>query len=508
MRAAMNLPAKPGTRLAWNEAWLLWLLCGFAAFRVLAYSLVFPFFSNVDEEEHFDLVLKYSEMRFPTGLESVSPETISYIVRFSSPEYLYTPDQFAGGKIPPPPSSRLLDQNDPAFKRAVAGMSPWNNQESSGAPLYYALAGIWTDIGRVLGVKNLALLCWIRLLNLPLIVALVWLGYACSRLIFPERRDLQMAVPFLLAFLPQDIYYTIQSDNLSALCFGAAFLGLIQWLKAEGTILRHGLLTGLALAAAWLAKTTNVPLVAVVLATVVCQAIQWAKTGKLPSALSSLALLLLCAAIPIGAWCLWSRHAFGDPLGAGTKIQVLGWSRKPFADWWRHPIFTLPGFLVFWSELMASFWRGELVWGRERLASPSVDAFYWASSLLFPAIALASLVWKRASVSPFQRGILWLSAWIIAAGIGFLAFDSIIFDFGKGYYPSQAYPYFSSGRLMIGALIPFLLLYVYGLEKVLRPLKNELALTVAVIGIVLMMTISEYFVNLPAFSSPYNWFHY
>jgi hypothetical protein len=157
MRAAMNLPAKPGTRLAWNEAWLLWLLCGFAAFRVLAYSLVFPFFSNVDEEEHFDLVLKYSEMRFPTGLESVSPETISYIVRFSSPEYLYTPDQFAGGKIPPPPSSRLLDQNDPAFKRAVAGMSPWNNQESSGAPLYYALAGIWTDIGRVLGVKNLAL---------------------------------------------------------------------------------------------------------------------------------------------------------------------------------------------------------------------------------------------------------------------------------------------------------------------------------------------------------------
>src|SRR5205823_602331 len=55
---------------------------------------------------------------------------------------------------------------------------------------------------------------------------------------------------------------------------------------------------------------------------------------------------------------------FGDFTGTASKAQLLGWTTKPFSDWWPHPIFTAPGMWTFASELFASFWRGEFMWAR------------------------------------------------------------------------------------------------------------------------------------------------
>ena len=43
-------------------------------------------------------------------------------------------------------------------------------------------------------------------------------------------------------------------------------------------------------------------------------------------------------------WLAWCKHAFGDFSGTAAKIQFLGWTHKPFAEWWHHPIFTPHGF--------------------------------------------------------------------------------------------------------------------------------------------------------------------
>jgi hypothetical protein len=373
--------------------------------------------------------------------------------------------------------------------------------------LYYLLAGMWMDLGRWFGLANLHLLYWIRFLNVPLAAALVWLGYIAARMIFPGRRFVRMGVPFVLAFFPQDIYYAIQSDTLSPLCCGAAFVGLVGWLQTDAPRRRLGALTGLALSAAWLVKITNLPFVGVALLAVMVKSWSLAKTGKGRASAPALALLLMCAALPILGWCLWCQQAFGDPTGSSAKMQDLGWLRKPFHDWWRHPIFTPSGFLTFWSELMASFWRGEYAWGRRRLAMPAVDAFYWVSSLLLPAMAVISLLWAPGGVTTAQRQALWLSFWSLAAGLAFLALTSIAFDFRQCFYPSADHPYFTSGRLLCGALIPFMLLYVYGLDKAFGPIKSGAARMLALGGVVLVITVSEYFINLPAFASPYNWFH-
>jgi hypothetical protein len=84
---------------------------------------------------------------------------------------------------------------------------------------------------------------------------------------------------------------------------------------------------------------------------------------------------------------------------------------------------------------------------------------------------------------------------------------SVGFDFGKCFYPSQARPYFTSGRLVSAALIPFLLLYVQGLDRALSWIKSERWRFGVLAGIALFVTVSEIIVNRAAFASQYNLFH-
>ena len=57
-------------------------------------------------------------------------------------------------------------------------------------------------------------------------------------------------------------------------------------------------------------------------------------------------------------------------------------------DWWQHPIFTPRGLWIFWSDLMASFWRGEVKWHGQMLRCRLVDGFYAISSLTLLVAAL------------------------------------------------------------------------------------------------------------------------
>jgi len=193
---------------------------------------------------------------------------------------------------------------------------------------------------------------------------LVWLGYLAARIVFPENLFLRLGVPALLAFIPQTAFYSINNDVLSPLCFGATFICLIKFLRAETPGVRLGTITGLACAATFLAKTSNLPLLVVSAVIVTFRIIQLVRTGKWRAVFPSLFSMAICSILPIGLWMAWTRHNFGDFTGTAEKIHILGWTQKPFVEWPQHPIFTPHGFWTFISELMASFWRGEFLWHR------------------------------------------------------------------------------------------------------------------------------------------------
>jgi hypothetical protein len=486
-----------------KERTIVLFLCLFAALRVFLFSAAFPFFNNVDEQAHFDLVLKYGRGAWPHGFEKFSPETSPYLALYSTPEY-FTSASYWGGNFPTP-NWKLPDALRESATWAEANW--WQgqvNHESGEPPLYYLVAGLWLRAGNLLGIKASCALYWIRFLNIFIASALVWIGFRTARFVFPDRPIIRIGLPALLAVWPQSAFYSIMSDVLPPLCFGCAFLGLVLFLQSERPSLRLAVCLGLALAATCLAKTSNLPLLALAAGVFVFKIVNLARAGLLRASWPALLTLLICAITPLTLWCAWNYHTFGDLFGNSAKIKMLGWTRKPIRDWWPHPIFTIRGIGEFWGALISSFWRGEFIWHGKRLASPLLDAFYSFSSFLILTAVAASLFWR--SRTRLQTEALWLAILSFAALVAFLALLSVGFDFGDCPYPSREHPFFISGRLISAAVIPFYLLYVYAFDWVTQRLPELLRWTILIL-IWLFVAIGQTVVNWPAFASQYNFFH-
>jgi len=502
-----------------KERVLIGLFSILAAVHVFIFSSAFPFFNNTDEQFHFDLVVEYSHGHLPRGMSQLREESLQYILAYSSPEFIWAQAISPGGKFPAPSwtqpglaSSREARQNAageplPFFQQWLNVFKPMQNYESSQQPLYYAAAGMWWHLGEWCGLKGLSLLYWIRWLNILFVAALAWVGYFAARMIFPENGFIRLGVPALIAFIPQQAFYSIENDALSPLCFGLTFICLVRWLRAETPGLGLGIATGLSVAATFLAKMSNLPLLAMSAVAVLLKLWQWRGTGKWRAALPALAAMTLCAALPVCSWLAWSKFAFGDFSGSEAKIQILGWTHKPFAEWWHHPIFTPQGCWTFVSGQITTFWQGDFRWHANPLDLPAVDAIYVILSLCFLSLATIKLIPRFSVATPQQRQALWLGLACFAAAFSFFGYLSIIYDFHNCVYPSREYPYFTSGRLILGALIPFLLLYLHGLDCLLRQPENNWLRPVALAVMILFMLISEVITDWSVFSSQYNWFH-
>jgi hypothetical protein len=489
-----------------KEHKLVFLFCSLAAVHVFIFSAAFPFFNAVDEWAHFDLVVKYSQGQLPRPQVKVSAESASYLVIFNTQEYLLPTNNFSA-ILNPPQWTRPAEKVAPVVSRQEMAWRLETNFETSQPPLYYLVAGLWWRLAKACGLHDGPLLYSLRFLNCFFVAALVWLAFVAARLVFPSQRFLRLGVPALLAFMPQTAFYSIQNDVLSPVCFGVVFICLIYWLRAGVPSVRLGVATGLALAATFLTNLSSLPLLAVSGMVVLFQIRRWVKAGKWRVALPAIRALAWCAGLPMIAWLGWCEHAFGDFTGTAAKIRFLGWTYKPFSQWWHHPIFSVQGLWTFISGLLATFWQGEFLWHRVPLAWPAVNMVYALLSVGFVGIAVLCLLPRFSAGAQPQRQVLWLSFGCFIAGVVFLGLLSIIYDFGDCFYPSRAHPYFTSGRLTLGALTPFLLLYVYGLDRLLNRTKLQWAKPLALTALILFMLISEIAIDWRIFQNPYNWFH-
>src|SRR5438552_17501368 len=102
-----------------HERALVLMLCAVAAVRVLIFSASFPFFNNVDEQAHVDLVMKYARGQVPRDLGHYSSESAYYFSLYGTPEYFTATQQFNTGTFPPPNSTSPAEQRDAAVDRAA-----------------------------------------------------------------------------------------------------------------------------------------------------------------------------------------------------------------------------------------------------------------------------------------------------------------------------------------------------------------------------------------------------
>jgi hypothetical protein len=465
-------------------------LCLLAAVRVFAFCAAFPFFNNVDEEAHFDLIAKLASGHVPTELEPFDARTADLIAAVRSPEYY---QGMWGAEV----FSRKASQ--PEYWQAA------RNHEATSPPVYYVVAAAWYKAGQVLGLSGRTSLYWIRFLNIPVFAALVWIAYCVARAAFPGSWHLRLGLPSIVAFWPQDVFYSINSDVLSAPLVGLALVGLSSIGLKRAWGFRRYVGTGLLLAASFLTKLTNIPVLAVAVAVALGKLRHSdSRTKDVHRTLAMAAAVL----IPVGLWCMWNLVAVGDLLGVKPKSEQMGFTVKPFGAIWYHPIFTLKGLNIFWHDLMGTLWRGEFFWHGSRLASPGADAVYAIASAVFVLVGAITLLrpvpYHDESQTIAMRRICLMAVLLY---LGMLVVLSIVFDFGTSPFPSRAYPYFAIGRLMSGAFIPLAVICLLGLDHVLTPVKEGWIRFAFVLIIPVIATTSEIHLSWNVFRSQYNWFH-
>jgi hypothetical protein len=380
------------------------------------------------------------------------------------------------------------------------------NQEAATPPTYYLLAGLWYDLGKLLGLGNGGLLYWIRFLNVGIYGLLVWVAYLFCESVRKDDPTLRIGVPLMLAFFPQDVFFSINSDVLSPLLFAVFLYRSFRALSGDKGLL-FDLLTGALVAATFLVKSSNAVILLVFAFFLFRRAMNLRKADRPNRQLLGLALSAAAAVAPIALWFSWNATMLGDPTGSGDRIRLLGWTLKPLAEMWDHPILEPAGFAGFMAELIQSFWRGEFVWHLERIASPAADLVYVSTSCMFVIASILGLLLDRRSGDQAWPFIASVNVAIIVLYVGLLGGLSIVFDFGKSWYPSREHPFFTSGRLMAGALIPFLMLYADGLSRIPSRLRGRVHPLAVLALLSLFMLVSEVSLSWRMFQSDYNWFH-
>ena len=506
MEIELDAPQDPTQR---RERWIVAGLAAFAALRVFVFAAAFPFFHNVDEHMHVDLVLKYARGFLP-GPEDAhfEADTARYLLFQGSPEYMVQPDPKTGRGMSGPRQKKELRRADPKrAQRRIAEVARGTNIEAEAPPVYYVVTAGWYSLGRSLRFGPLASLYWMRWLAVAAVAALVAVTWIALRSRYPDDAFMRLAPPLLLASFPNDLFFGVTADVLSPLLGAASFFALLD--LREGRFgLRGAVGVGLLLAVTFLNKYSNAAFLALAGLLFVGALLEtWRRRTSLGS-LAPWACMGVGAAVGILPWLIRNALVVGSVTGTHRKIAWLDWALKEPAEWFDHPLFTLSGWAEYLPSLIANFWRGEFVWHRERIANGTVDDVYVISTAVL--LAVAGVAWVRRRGSREGLRLEGCALGLCALGVGLLAGLSLLFQYTTWGAPRVDFPYLASGRLLGGAFAPFAILYVRGIRQSTSWLPGRWAAWAAWAALAAVVAVcvgSEIALSRGVFASEFNWYH-
>jgi hypothetical protein len=480
-------------------------LCMYAWLRILVLSAAFPLLNNIDEAAHFDSIVKFSRGDLPgEELPLFNANLADFLSRYNSFEYITPLRQLQSAHLDVP-NSELPKQIQDALYRA--GMEHWThgiNYEFQSPPLYYIVAASWYRLGMVLRLREWQLAYWTRFLNTFAFALLVWLSYRFVLLVYPQSAFLAVGVPALLAVFPLDVFFGMNRDVLSAPLTAAVFVLMMEALLRKTHQYWYLLSASFLVGLAPLINIPNCVLFAVLGATMVMWLHQLDETRarKIWATCTSAVAALVLPSL----WMLRNYLVMGDFTGSRAKMQFFGWTRVPISKIFDHPMFSWEGFSYFLLNNVQTFWRGEAGWHRELMRLVTTDWFYVFSSFVLILIFLVHFIVRWRAASPVQRLAGFEAGLVVFGLLSFMAVLSVLFDFDGCFYPSSRHPFFVSGRIISGAMLPFALMYVSGLEVAVRPVRKWIHPAVVLGLVMLLITVSEILVTRPVFSSAFNFF--
>jgi 4-amino-4-deoxy-L-arabinose transferase-like glycosyltransferase len=319
-------------------------------------------------------------------------------------------------------------------------------------PLYYLLAA---PLYRVLMPFGDVALYGVRLLDVVLGVACIWVVYRIACVVFPERPEVQLGAAALVALLPTlaGVSAGVNNESLSFLLIFIVTLLLLQRLREGKVSLIQALTIGALTAMSLYTKASGI----VLLPSIAVWALLMEYRGC--RCIGKAAMAAGLALIAIAPWWLFRNLAsYGDPLGininwyhdSGSKLEALskGLADVAWSFWFAfgrtydiqrgHPVallLTLAGVLLAWRAIR--LWtRGELtpleasmaaILGLHGTLVHGVRGGYTEGRYLFPALPAVAVTMAFA-LNSFRSSI-WVGRGTFAVmaviSVGLLGADLI-----------------------------------------------------------------------------------
>lgn len=391
-----------------------------AAIKSLLWTVAIPPWRAPDEPQHFGYIEHLNRERsIPlNGATYLYPDIFESLARTN----------FAG--ITGSESTTV----DPATKQL--------NPAAQHPPLFYTLALPAYLAGSGASIETQLYL--VRLVNVLIFMALIFVAYRFARLVFPKAIYLQIGVPLLMIFHPQLGFISAGAMNDALLTFlFTLFLYQLTIIAMGDLSLKRAAILGGVIGLGMLTKSSfmiSIPISLAVL--VVLLVIRREKRRQL--AIAAAAVLgisftiffwyYLRNFIDLGTW---------QPAYGGERYSTGGW----FNLWFR---------TAFRNDLVTSF-LGNFSW--MSLPLP-IEATYWFTRLMelsFLGLAVAMLIGYR------RRGWQPLRSWLV------LLFASVLglFVISAAYYELKYTG--TQGRYLFPAAFPFWSLVLAGLTGWLPP---------------------------------------
>jgi hypothetical protein len=504
---ASAFPERVDTFLRRRRSWIIAAVCFFAFCRILIFCAAFPLFNPLDEQDHLETVHNYAKgIVSGKELPLSDPEMAGVFALYGSPEYLVSRQRLQAAHLDVPVLELTPELRGAQFQKRFNYWITQRVTEAQSPPVYYVVAAAWYRVGALLGMKDWALAYWVRFLNAILYPLFVWISYLFVKQVYPARDFLCIAVPAFLAVFPQDVFFGVNRDILSPLLAALVLLLLFRAVREEKPsglpLVVGGFLTGIG----FLTDIPNGVLFGVLAVVVFIRTRKALQRQVGPREFAIIASSAVAAALPPLHWMARNRTVMGDFTGSKAKIAFLGWTVKPWPEILHHPIFSLNGAAYFVRHLIPMYWRGEYFWQGNPLRWAVADGFYVISSIVFLAVFLA-YIWKQNQPEEWlQRLTGAVSLYLVVASVLFLAAISLPFDFHQCIYPSRELPYFVSGRIICGTLLPFALIYVSALEFVFQPIRRFVHPLIPFAGICTFITCTELALRSDVFHSAFNFF--
>jgi 4-amino-4-deoxy-L-arabinose transferase-like glycosyltransferase len=451
-------PAKTGEEKTWvagRGSWrmmltdrygriaiILWLVL---LLQAVAFALLQPVWSRVDEAQHFHYVqYLYEQRALPVEGETfISSEVVS--VSQSADQWGWR----QAGSISAPteldPSQWITvpeELSQPQRERWVR-RNLWHfNYEAMQPPLYYAIN---VPLYAALPGGPVVKLYGMRLLAVLLASLMVPIAFLTAREAFPDSRLVLFGTPAVVLLVQGYALNMSQitNDALATPLAAAAILVMLR-IARRGFSWRWTLVAGVLIGAAMLSKLTAIFLLPVALAALVLPVIY--RNARWRQALAHAALMALPVALILGPWMIRNLNLYGDVSGASAAAPLM-------SSFFASPLRDMGTLRM--GELLPTFWFGEPIYPFPlwRIA--------WLPALAAIIVALAGMGYFfayrfRYHVPVVKAGIVFLSAaFLIGLAVNLL----LPFASGIGGVPGRyLYPLLPAGAFLL----------TFGLDRLIR----------------------------------------